>query len=119
MKKKEIKWLINKPRGLFLTRRSGTLRRAVGEQSFTKTGINIGVGVLCLVLAPEVGLIIGISYFVLDQCGLIDPIADFVEDIFTLHRPVQRYIPNPNIIVPDKTKVMIERKSLPIILKKD
>jgi len=28
--KREIKWLIDKPRGLFLTRRSGTLRRAGG-----------------------------------------------------------------------------------------
>jgi len=28
--KMEIKWLIDKPKGLFLTRRSGTLRRAVG-----------------------------------------------------------------------------------------
>jgi len=27
---KEIKWLISKPIGLFLTRRSGTLRRAGG-----------------------------------------------------------------------------------------
>jgi len=28
--KREIKWLIDKPRGLFLTRRSETLRRAGG-----------------------------------------------------------------------------------------
>ena len=30
---KEIKWLIDKPGGLFLTRRSGTLRRVWGRKT--------------------------------------------------------------------------------------
>ena len=31
--KKKVKWLIDKPGGLLLTRRSGTLRRAVAVNS--------------------------------------------------------------------------------------
>ena len=36
---KEVKWLIGKPRGLFLVRRSGTIRRA-GTAQWTTTEYN-------------------------------------------------------------------------------
>ena len=89
-----------------------------GKQSFTKTATNIGVGALCLAIGGVPALVIGISYFTLDQCGLIDPIADFVGDFFT-HGPIPNYRPDPFIMQPDKTRVVIERPPLPIIINKD
>ena len=42
-----VKWLIDKPGGLFLTRRSGTLRRAGG--TYPTTAVSTG----CLLIAPS------------------------------------------------------------------
>lgn len=89
-----------------------------GAQSFTKTAMNIGAGALCLVIGGIPGLVIGISYFALDQCGLIDPIADYMGDIFTTG-PVPDYRPDPSVIQSDNTRVVIEHPPLPIIFNKN
>jgi len=114
---KVLKVAKNIGRGLFFINIfiDGTLF-ILGEQSFTKSAMNIGVGyACCFILAPEVGLIVGISYFVLDQMEVINPIANYIEEILTA-RPVQIYRPDPSLIPMDKTRVVIEHQPLPIIL---
>jgi len=86
-----------------------------GDQSFTKSAMNISETALCIIIGGVPGVIIGISYFVMDQCGLIDPIAGYIEDFFAT-RPVQSYRPDPSLIPMDKTRVVIEHRQLPLIL---